>query len=49
LPKLDLLERARWSRTRRVGMLTLSGYLLVSSLMLAVEAIELGLKCTAAA
>ncbi len=33
--------RPYWSRTRRVGMLTLRGYLLISALMLPVKATEL--------
>jgi hypothetical protein len=41
MPPLDLLERPLWSRTRRVGMLTLRGYLIVSAVMLVVKAVEL--------
>jgi NRAMP (natural resistance-associated macrophage protein)-like metal ion transporter len=41
MPQLELLERPRWSRTRRVGMITLRGYLVVSALMLLIKAIEL--------
>jgi NRAMP (natural resistance-associated macrophage protein)-like metal ion transporter len=40
MPQLELLERPRWSRTRRVGMYTLRGYLTFSALMLVVKAIE---------
>jgi Mn2+/Fe2+ NRAMP family transporter len=41
MPPLELLERPLWSRTRRIGMLTLRAYLLVSALMLVIKAIEL--------
>ena len=43
MPRLELLERPVWSRTRRIGMFTLRGYLLVAVLMLVVKAVEIGL------
>jgi hypothetical protein len=43
MPPLELLERPVWSRTRKVGMITLRGYLLIAVLMLIVKAIELGI------
>ena len=42
MPPLELLSRPVWSRTRKVGMLTLRGYLVVAVLMLIVKAVELG-------
>jgi hypothetical protein len=43
MPRLELLERPVWSRTRTIGMYTLRGYLLVAVLMLVVKAVEIGL------
>ena len=43
MPPLELLERPVWSRTRKIGMITLRGYLVVAVLMLIVKAIEVGL------
>jgi Mn2+/Fe2+ NRAMP family transporter len=43
MPPLELLERPVWSRTRKVGMLTLRGYLVIAVLMLIVKAIEVSL------
>ena len=43
MPPLELLERPVWSRTRKVGMITLRGYLVIAVLMLIVRAIEVGL------
>jgi hypothetical protein len=42
MPQLELLDRPVWSRTRKIGMLTLRGYLVVAVLMLIVKAIEVG-------
>jgi Mn2+/Fe2+ NRAMP family transporter len=42
MPQLELLARPVWSRTRKVGMLTLRGYLVVAVLMLIVKAVEVG-------
>jgi hypothetical protein len=42
MPQLELLDRPVWSRTRKVGMITLRGYLVVAVLMLIVKAIEVG-------
>ncbi|MHB8694188.1 MAG: NRAMP family divalent metal transporter, partial [Solirubrobacteraceae bacterium] len=36
MPPLELLERPEWSRTRKIGMLTLRGYLVIAVLMLIV-------------
>ena len=43
MPPLELLERPVWSRTRKVGMVTLRAYLLIAVLMLIVKAIEVSL------
>jgi Mn2+/Fe2+ NRAMP family transporter len=43
MPGLALLERPTWSAGRRVAMLTLSGYLVLAIIVLAVKAVELGL------
>jgi Mn2+/Fe2+ NRAMP family transporter len=43
MPRLELLERPVWSRTRTIGMYTLRGYLLVAVLMLVVKAVQIGL------
>jgi hypothetical protein len=43
MPALALLERPRWSIGRRVLMLTLSGYLVLAILLLAVKAVQLAL------
>jgi NRAMP (natural resistance-associated macrophage protein)-like metal ion transporter len=40
MPRLELLERPTWSRTRTAGMYTLRGYLVIAALMLLVKAIE---------
>jgi Mn2+/Fe2+ NRAMP family transporter len=42
MPQLELLDRPVWSRTRKVGMITLRGYLVVAVLMLIVKAVEVG-------
>jgi hypothetical protein len=41
MPALALLERPPWSRARRVAMLTLSGYLVVAVIFLAIKAVQL--------
>jgi NRAMP (natural resistance-associated macrophage protein)-like metal ion transporter len=43
MPGLALLERPRWSIGRRVAMLTLSGYLVLAIILLAVKAVQLAL------
>ena len=43
MPPLELLSRPVWSRTRKIGMVTLRGYLLIAVLMLIVKAIEVSL------
>jgi Mn2+/Fe2+ NRAMP family transporter len=43
MPALALLERPRWSTGRRVAMLTLSGYLVLAIILLAVKAVQLAL------
>jgi Mn2+/Fe2+ NRAMP family transporter len=43
MPQLELLDRPVWSRTRKAGMLTLRGYLVIAVLMLIVKAIEVGI------
>src|ERR1700693_613473 len=40
---LALLERPVWSPARKIAMLTLSGYLVVAILLLAVKAVQLAL------
>ena len=43
MPQLELLGKPVWSRTRKVGMLTLRGYLVIAVLMLIVRAVEVGI------
>jgi Mn2+/Fe2+ NRAMP family transporter len=43
MPPLELLDKPVWSRTRKVGMITLRGYLVVAALMLIVKAVEVGI------
>jgi len=43
MPALALLERPTWSAGRRVAMLTLSGYLVLAIIVLAIKAVELAL------
>jgi Mn2+/Fe2+ NRAMP family transporter len=43
MPALALLERPKMSPVRRISMLTLSGYLVVAIVLLAVKAVELAL------
>jgi NRAMP (natural resistance-associated macrophage protein)-like metal ion transporter len=43
MPGLALLERPKWSTGRRVAMLTLSGYLVLAIILLAVKAVQLAL------
>jgi Mn2+/Fe2+ NRAMP family transporter len=43
MPALALLERPKMSPVRRIAMLTLSGYLVVAIVLLAVKAVELAL------
>ncbi len=43
MPQLELLDKPVWSRTRKVGMITLRGYLVVAVVMLIVKAIEVGI------
>jgi len=43
MPGLALLERPTWSPARRAAMLTLSGYLVLAIIVLAVKAVELAL------
>jgi NRAMP (natural resistance-associated macrophage protein)-like metal ion transporter len=43
MPALALLERPVWSLGRRVAMVTLSGYLLIAIVFLAIKAVELAL------
>jgi Mn2+/Fe2+ NRAMP family transporter len=43
MPALALLQRPRWSPVRRVAMITLSGYLVLAILMLAVRAVQLAI------
>lgn len=43
MPPFELLERPVWSRTRKVGMLTLRSYLVIAVLMLIIKAIEVSL------
>ena len=42
MPPLTLLGRPKWSTGRKVAMLTMRGYLLVSMVLLIVKAIQLG-------
>ena len=41
MPALALLQRPPWSRVRRVAMITLSVYLVISIIVLAIKAVEL--------
>lgn len=41
MPPLQELRKPEWSTTRRVGMLTLRGYLLVAALLLVVKVVQL--------
>jgi Mn2+/Fe2+ NRAMP family transporter len=41
MPALALLERPKWSPARRIAMITLSGYLVLAIILLAVKAVEL--------
>jgi hypothetical protein len=41
MPPLALLGRPRWSTGRKVAMLTLRAYLLVSVILLIVKAVQL--------
>jgi hypothetical protein len=43
MPGLALLERPPWSLPRRIAMLTLSGYLVLAVVLLAVKAVQLAL------
>jgi Mn2+/Fe2+ NRAMP family transporter len=43
MPALAFLERPTWSPARRIAMLTLSGYLVVAVILLAVKAVELAI------
>ena len=43
MPALALLDRPQWSLGRRVAMLTLSGYLVLAIVLLAVKAVQLAL------
>ncbi len=42
MPPLALLARPQWSTGRKVAMLTLRGYLLISMILLIVKAVQLG-------
>jgi hypothetical protein len=42
MPPLALLGRPEWSTGRKVAMLTLRGYLLISMILLIVKAVQLG-------
>jgi hypothetical protein len=42
MPPLALLSRPEWSPGRKIAMLALRGYLLVSMLLLIVKAVQLG-------
>jgi len=44
MPALALLERPKWSAPRRIAMVTLSGYLVLSIILLAVKAVELAIQ-----
>jgi Mn2+/Fe2+ NRAMP family transporter len=43
MPALALLERPAWSWARRIAMLTLSGYLVLAIVLLAVKAVQIAL------
>jgi len=43
MPQLELLERPVWSRIRKLGMITLRGYLVIAVLMLIIKAVEVGI------
>ena len=42
MPPLTLLSRPTWSTGRKIAMLALRGYLLVSVILLIVKAVQLG-------
>ena len=42
MPPLALLKPAEWSAGRKVALLTLRGYLVISVLLLIVKAVRLG-------
>jgi hypothetical protein len=42
MPPIALLGRPRWSTGRKIAMLTLRGYLVVSVVLLIVKAVQLG-------
>src|SRR3989454_3269956 len=44
MPALALLERPAWSRGRRIAIGALAGYLVLSIVMLAVKAVQLGMR-----
>jgi NRAMP (natural resistance-associated macrophage protein)-like metal ion transporter len=44
MPGLALLERPVWSPARRIAMITLSGYLVLAIVLLAVKAVEIALQ-----
>jgi hypothetical protein len=44
MPALALLERPKWSAPRRIAMLALSGYLVLSIILLVVKAVELAIQ-----
>jgi hypothetical protein len=43
MPQLELLDKPTWTRTRKVWMLALRGYLVLAMTMLIVKAIEIGI------
>jgi hypothetical protein len=43
MPALALLERPAWSLGRRIAMVTLSGYLVLAIVLLAVKAVQIAL------
>ncbi len=42
MPPLALLSRPEWSPGRKIAMLALRGYLLISMILLVVKAVQLG-------
>ena len=42
MPPLAFLSRPQWSTGRKVAMLTLRGYLVISIILLVVKAVQLG-------
>jgi Mn2+/Fe2+ NRAMP family transporter len=42
MPQLEMLDKPMWTRTRKVGMITLRGYLVIAVVMLIVKAVEIG-------